>query len=552
MKNLIILISIFSVLSIIIDNQVFAVPIEGGSEEDDWFGWAVAAGDFDGDGFDDLAIGVPREDGASALDEFDVGFVNVIYGSATKGLTDQDNIGWNQGASGIVDHKEEDDMFGISLAAGDFNADGVDDLAIGVASEDLQESGGNIEDHGAVHVIYGIKDSGLLDLNNQIWYPGVSGILDSNPDKKGAFGWAVAAGDFNGDGADDLAVSADDEDVEGIRNSGAVNVIYGKQGCGLTATGNQVWDQGILLDSPETDDRFGNEIAAGDFNGDGFDDLAVGTPWEDITISTSGEVINDIGAVNVIYGSSGSGLREAGNQLWNEESLSLDISLQNIGDNFGLSIAAGDFNDDGNYDLAIGVPKFNAEAQSDAGLLRVLYGTIASGLTAAGLDTFSQPEEVEAKDGFGSSLAAGNFANVTGETPSQGDDLAIGVSLEDLDPSSDNDNAGMVNIMLGYSASSSDGIDGISDEGSQIWHQDLVTIIGDAFSHEHFGKSVAAGDFNGDGFDDLAIGTYQDNVSDNIGTRLDAGAVNVIYASPFGTGLTPLGNQWWHQNSDPQ
>jgi hypothetical protein len=50
----------------------------------------------------------------------------------------------------------------------------------------------------------------------------------------------------------------------------------------------------------------------------------------------------------------------------------------------------------------------------------------------------------------------------------------------------------------------------------------------------------------------LAIGVFQDIVSDSIGTRLDAGAVNVIYASPDGTGLTPTGNQWWHQNSDPQ
>jgi len=48
----------------------------------------------------------------------------------------------------------------------------------------------------------------------------------------------------------------------------------------------------------------------------------------------------------------------------------------------------------------------------------------------------------------------------------------------------------------------------------------------------------------------LAIGTYQDNFSDSI--RLEAGAVNVIYASPFGTGLSHTANQWWHQKSDPQ
>jgi hypothetical protein len=544
MKYLIFLISTV-IVSIVIDNPVFAVSIDGVPEQRDWFGWAVAAGDFNGDGFDDLAVGVPFEDGSSSLDEFNVGFINVIYGSETEGITDEGNRGFNQGSSGIVDYKEEGDFLGVSLAAGDFDGDGIDDLAIGADDEDLQTSAENIEDHGAVHIIFGSRESGLSDLNNQIWYPGVSGIVDSNPDREGAFGWKVATGDFNNDGADDLAVSAPEEDVEGVENSGAVNVIYGKRGCGLTATGNQVWHQGILSDSPETNDRFGNEISTGDFNGDGFDDLAVGVPWEDITFDASGEVIEDMGAVSVIYGS-GTGLVEAGNQLWSEDLLSFDITQQNQGDIFGLSLAAGDFNNDLKDDLAIGAPDFDPQNQKDAGLVVVLYGMDGSGLTSAGLDKFSQPEEVEANDNFGRHLVAGNFANVTGlnnNVPSHGEDLAIGVPAEDLEPPSQRDNAGMVNVMFGLTT------DGITEEGAELWHQDLATIIGEAKNNEGFG-TVAAGDFNGDGFDDLAVGVYQDVVprgSDSV----NSGAVNIIYANRGGTGLSAEGNQWWFQGFDP-
>lgn len=92
--------------------------------------------------------------------------------------------------------------------------------------------------------------------------------------------------DFNGDGFDDVATGAPGED-QGGRDAGAVNVLYGAAG-GLQADGagrdDQFWNQGreSVKDSPERFDGFGSAIATGDFNSDGFDDAAIGVPYEDI------------------------------------------------------------------------------------------------------------------------------------------------------------------------------------------------------------------------------------------------------------------------------
>ena len=104
--------------------------------------------------------------------------------------------------------------------------------------------------------------------------------------------------DFNGDGFADLAIGVPFED-QAATNDGAVNVIYGGIG-GLSAAGNEVWSQGSegITGTPEAGDQFGYSLAAADFNGDGFTDLAVGVPFED-------QAATNDGAVNVIYGGLG-------------------------------------------------------------------------------------------------------------------------------------------------------------------------------------------------------------------------------------------------------
>ena len=89
----------------------------------------------------------------------------------------------------------------------DFNGDGFADLAIGVMLEDVGVGAEAIVDAGAVNIIYGSAD-GLTSLRDQVWTQESVGILDTAGEED-RFGFAVAAGDYDGDGFDDLAVAAD-------------------------------------------------------------------------------------------------------------------------------------------------------------------------------------------------------------------------------------------------------------------------------------------------------------------------------------------------------
>ena len=251
----------------------------------------MAAADFDGDGFADLAIGVP---GNRSSAKISAGAVKVIYGSST-GLSAARQQFWTQDNAGIGNNYTWwFDGFGFSLAAGDFDRDGYSDLAIGAPGEDLR----TVEDAGAVNVIYG-SSTGLMATGRQFWTvvsPGIGG----SPHEFAYFGRSLASGDFDGDGFDDLAIGVPNDnsrrgDIQWA--AGAVNVIYGSS-TGLTATGSQVWTQssGGIGGSPEEGDYFGTSLASGDFDGDGFADLAVGVPGEDF------RAIANAGAVNVIDG----------------------------------------------------------------------------------------------------------------------------------------------------------------------------------------------------------------------------------------------------------
>jgi disulfide bond formation protein DsbB len=189
----------------------------GAAEANDSFGDALARGDFNGDGEEDLAVGVPFEDidGISGA-----GAVNVLYGSGS-GLTDVGDQLWHQDTPGIQGTAEAFDDFGRALASGDFNGDGVEDLAVGVRFENID----GITNAGAVNVLYG-SGGGLTDVGDQLWHqdsPGILGAAESSD----LFGRALASGDFDGDGADDLAVGVPGEDIDGTLSAGAVNVLYG-------------------------------------------------------------------------------------------------------------------------------------------------------------------------------------------------------------------------------------------------------------------------------------------------------------------------------------
>jgi hypothetical protein len=364
----------------------------GGAETEDGFGSALGVGDFNNDTFADLAIGVPSEGlgGASQA-----GAVNVLYGSAAR-LTATGNQQFFQGNAGIGGVAEVGDEFGFALTGGDFNNDSFDDLAIGVPFEDV----GTVVDAGGINVLYG-SAANLTTTGNQQWLQGSGGVAGV-AEESDFFGSALAAGDFNNDTFADLAISAPFEDVGSVLDAGAINVLYGSA-ARLTATGNQQFFQGSggVIGVAEDGDTFGFALAAGDFNNNGFADLAIGAISEDIG------AISDAGAVNVLYGSA-SRLTAAGDQQFFQGSGGL-VGTAEEGDFVGAALSTGDYDNDSFADLAIGAPFEDIGTLLDAGAINVIYGS-AGTLTAAGDQQFFQGSggvagTREEGDAFGSSLA---------------------------------------------------------------------------------------------------------------------------------------------------
>lgn len=473
---------------------------------------------FNGDVYADLAIGAPFEDFSTVVDG---GATSVIYGTS-NGLSDSNNEYWIQDYLSSSD-AEDDDYFGYTLAVGDFDGDGCNDLAVGVPYEDI----GTVSRAGAVNVIYGTSSGGLDMAGNQFLsqdVPGMGGAAEADD----YFGRALTVGDFNGDGYDDLVIGVPFEDIGSIEDAGAIMVLYGSAS-GLIATAT-VWDQDGGV---EAYDEYGATLAAGDFNNDGYDDLAVGIPGEDLGS------IQNTGAVQIYYGSSGGIVERTANDFWHQDRSGMSDAAE-ANDFFGEALTTGDFNNDGYDDLAIGVPDEDIGSSStitNAGAVNVLYGT-EDGITAVNANFWNQDfgsigSLSEENDFFGEALTAGDFDG------DGYDDLVVGVPYEDWNDS----NTGIVQIIYGSSL-------GLNDAGNQLWRQGASGIHGMEEPDDRYGDALAVGDFNGDGYSDLAIGIPYESITFNGSDRDDAGAVNVIYGS--NTGLTATGNQLWYQGDGIQ
>jgi len=413
-------------------------------EIQDYFGDALAMGDFNGDGYLDIAVGVPGEDIGSSPEKADAGAVNVIYGTA-DGLSSTNsqywNQDWHQGDLYMGGTAEIGDHFGAALAAGDFNQDGYDDLAIGIPDESSEAHGTSF---GTMMVLNGSAIG--LTASTKIWSRG------TQAEEYERFAYALAAGDFNDDGYDDLAVGIPGDNLGGAEKAGAVQLYYGSNG-GLQSILDNYWSQfrPEVTDEPEDNDMFGWSLTTGDFDGDGYDDLAIGVPYEDITSTVT---ITDAGAVNVLYGTD-NGIGFTGEQFWHQKIGSIQ-SICEENDRFGYTLTAGDFNGDGYFELVVGVP-FEDWLESDTGIIQVLFGT-SGGLTDANNQLWRQGNlspsvTEEAGDEFGYAVAAGNF---NGDLY---DDLSIGAPFRDDGASTDSG-------MIYYLSGGVDGLTGYANYGS--------------------------------------------------------------------------------------
>jgi hypothetical protein len=463
--------------------------------------------DFNGDGYADLVIGAPRK-GA-----FDTGIVQVVYGSgaganAGAGALIDDQV-WHRQLGGVA--ADSDDWYGAAVAMGDFNNDGYDDLAIGIPGATINGQAGA----GAVQIFYGspqgLTNSGVQNLSR------ASAGIPGAPELNANFGASLAVGDFDGDGYADLAIGIPRATVDGVSYAGAVQILYGRNG-GLGVIGNELISQNSngALSTAEFNDQFGFALATADFNNDGADDLAVGVPYEDV----GGH--GDAGAVQVFYGKTGnlpvgSGLIVSGVvnvQFWSP----IDATVEGgaaANDRFGWSLAAADFNGDGHADLAVGIPQRTHGAGAGAiafgGAVNVIMGG-ADGLAATVADPArlwhqNRPGmlgDVGGVDLFGYALAAADFNN-DGYA-----DLAIGVPGDDyilgiVD-------TGSVQIVYGSA-------NGLTTAGNARRFHTTAPTAGD-----FFGAALFAGDFNGDGNADLAVGAPEDTT-----TAVNGGSVTTLY-----------------------
>ncbi len=377
-------------------------------------------------------------------------------------------------------------LFLPTASAADYNCDGYDDLLIGAPDEGASP-------YGYVHVLYG-SGTGLTASGDD-WINQATASVEGTVESGENFGAAVGAGDFDNDGCDDLAVGAPDG-----ASGGEVNVLRGSS-YGVSTSYDQLWSQDTsgVEGGSEAEDNFGSTVETGDFDGDGYADLAIGNYTEALGSATSA------GAVNVLYGTSG-GLSATDDQVWYRGYNGMNGSAA-FGAALGIALAAGDFNGDGRDDLAMG-----GDGDAGAGSVAVLYGS-TTGLSGSGDQNWHQDISgisgtAEASDWFGRSLAACDFDD-DGYA-----DLAVGAYRETEVTSED----GVVHVLYGTSG-------GLSASGNQLWsREDAGMPNGDGY---WFGFSLGCGDLNGDDYADLAIGSL-DTVDDGWGT------VTILYGSSGG------------------
>lgn len=501
----------------------------GGIQANDRLGTAFAAGDFDGDGHQDLAVGAVAQDTPTGADQ---GVVEVIPGNGS-GLD-------FAGRYTLMDPEGTGDGFGAALAAGDFDGNCVDDLVVGVPYEDS-----GVSDNGIIYVLYGEEGADLVaspDLARHavFWQNRVDDAEGTaqtpNPSNDRAsgdrFGAVLAAGNFNGDRAggsdcdlDDLVVGVPNEDS----NQGAVLVMMGVEAEGLdkfNTTGlNRYWTQADWGANRQNGDIFGAALAVGDFDGDGSDDLAIGAP-----LNAGG----DYGSAHILYG--GPSAFTVGVSFSQGDPAGWGVSED--GDSLGEALAAGDFDGDGIDDLAVGSPGEDVGSIVDAGIVNVLYGS-PEGLQKGGGQVFDQVlsglGNTETGDRFGSVLLAGDFV---GGPP---DDLVIGIPNEDAGAVAD---TGEVAILFGGFASGR----ALAYQGDlPAVPRDLILWEGKVFDQTDLGGAEGAGTQDLGSGDRFGLALAAGRITGGFGADLIVGAPYEDWAGVADSGIAHMGIPWPRQ-----